>query len=151
LSTKFSTFVREVRGHARADGDAALHGSRYRRVLAHLERRAKIPPLVHSRADPVWSVAMRGVEDELVALGAARARTAALLTAAMTVVYFGFILLVAYGKPVLATELVPGLSLGIVLGAAVIVVAWVLTWIYVRWANGRYDPALARLRRGRPA
>ena len=31
--------------------------------------------------------------------------------------------------------LAPGLSLGMLLGALVIVVAWVLTWIYVRWAN----------------
>ena len=33
------------------------------------------------------------------------------------------------------------------LGALVIVVAWVLTWIYVRWANTHYDAALAGLRR----
>ena len=91
--------------------------------------------------------AMRGVEEELRVLGAARTRIAGLLTAAMMLVYFGFILLVAYGKHLLAAELVPGLSLGIALGAAVIVAAWGLTWIYVRWTNGHYDPALARLRR----
>ena len=33
------------------------------------------------------------------------------------------------------------------LGAGVIVVAWLLTWIYVRWANTHYDAALAGLRR----
>jgi len=89
---------------------------------------------------------MRGVDGDLRALGAARARIATILTAATVAVYFGFILLVAYGKALLAIELVPGLSLGILLGAAVIVVAWVLTWVYVRWANDRYDPTLARLR-----
>jgi uncharacterized membrane protein (DUF485 family) len=94
---------------------------------------------------------MRGGAGDLRGLGAARARIATLLTTAIVVVYFGFILLVAYGKPLLAIELVPGLSLGILLGAAVIVVAWVLTWVYVRWANDRYDPALARLRAERDA
>ena len=29
------------------------------------------------------------------------------------------------------------------LGALVIVVAWVLTWIYIRWANTHYDASAA--------
>jgi uncharacterized membrane protein (DUF485 family) len=32
------------------------------------------------------------------------------------------------------------------LGALVIVAAWVLTWIYVRWANTHYDASVDRLR-----
>ena len=59
----------------------------------------------------------------------------------MMVLYFGFILLVAYDKPLLGRLVVPGLSLGILLGALVIVAAWVLIWIYVRWANTHYDAA----------
>jgi uncharacterized membrane protein (DUF485 family) len=62
-------------------------------------------------------------------------------------IYFGFVLLIAYGKAVLATLILPGLSLGILLGALVIVSAWVLTWFYVRWANRHYDAAVTRLRR----
>lgn len=57
----------------------------------------------------------------------------------MMVLYFGFILLVAFRKPLLASALTPGLSLGILLGALVIVAAWILVWIYVRWANRNYD------------
>ena len=34
----------------------------------------------------------------------------------MTVIYVGFILLIAFNKPLLGTVLVPGLSLGILLG-----------------------------------
>ena len=34
----------------------------------------------------------------------------------------------------------------ILAGAFVIVAAWALTWVYVRWANHRYDPALHALR-----
>ena len=61
-------------------------------------------------------------------------------------VYFGFILLVAFNKPLLGTAIAPGLSLGILLGALVIVVAWVLTWIYIRWANAHYDTSVDGLR-----
>ncbi|MEN8160929.1 MAG: DUF485 domain-containing protein [Myxococcota bacterium] len=55
-------------------------------------------------------------------------------------------LLIAWAKPLLATQLVPGLTLGILLGALVIVVSWLLTWVYVRWANRHYDTALDELR-----
>ena len=88
-------------------------------------------------------------DEALRALAAARTRIALGLTAATVVVYFGFILLVAYGKPLLATLVAPGLTLGILLGALVIVVSWLLTWRYVRWANAHYDPALREIRRRR--
>ena len=75
-----------------------------------------------------------------------RWRLAASLTAVMVCVYFGFIALVAFKPLLLATPLDDGLTLGIVLGALVIVSAWVLTFVYVVWANRVYDPALAELR-----
>jgi uncharacterized membrane protein (DUF485 family) len=84
--------------------------------------------------------------EELKALDSARWRVAVCLTAAMMAVYFGFILLVAYDKPLLTRVITPGLSLGILLGALVIVAAWVLIWIYVRWANQHYDAKIAALR-----
>ena len=83
----------------------------------------------------------------LEAVSAARWRIAIALTVAMMLAYFGFILLVAFNKPLLGTLIAPGLSLGMLLGALVIVVAWVLTWVYVRWANEHYDSSLKRLRR----
>jgi len=82
----------------------------------------------------------------LVALAARRWRIARALTVSMLVTYFGFVLLVAYDKPLLGRILMPGLSLGILLGALVILVAWALTGIYVRWANRVYDAELARAR-----
>jgi uncharacterized membrane protein (DUF485 family) len=87
------------------------------------------------------------VSNKLRALDAARWRMAVSLTVAMTLVYVGFILLIAYGKPLLATIIVPGLSLGILLGALVILAAWILIVIYVYWANQHYDPAIAAIRR----
>jgi uncharacterized membrane protein (DUF485 family) len=80
-------------------------------------------------------------------VSAARWRVALSLTAAMMAAYFGFILLVAFNKPLLGILIAPGLSLGMLLGALVIVIAWALTWIYVRWANTHYDSSLDRLRK----
>ncbi|MBI2389400.1 MAG: DUF485 domain-containing protein [Deltaproteobacteria bacterium] len=80
-------------------------------------------------------------------LASMRARVALGLTAAMLVSYFGFILLVAFRKPMLGATIVPGLSLGIALGAAVIAIAWTLTGIYLRWAGARWDTAVEALRR----
>jgi uncharacterized membrane protein (DUF485 family) len=82
----------------------------------------------------------------LEAVSAARWRIAISLTIAMMVAYFGFILLVAFNKPLLGTLVTRGLSLGMLLGALVIVVAWLLTWAYVRWANTHYDASLDKLR-----
>jgi uncharacterized membrane protein (DUF485 family) len=82
-------------------------------------------------------------------LDSARWRVALTLTAALVCVYFGFILLVAYGRPLLAVQVVPGLTLGILLGALVIVASWILTWVYVRWAAAHYDPGIRALDRER--
>src|SRR5687768_18419661 len=82
----------------------------------------------------------------LEAVSAARWRIALSLTIAMMVVYFGFILLVAFNKPLLGTRIATGLSLGMLLGALVIVVAWALTWIYIHWANAHYDASIQGLR-----
>jgi uncharacterized membrane protein (DUF485 family) len=78
---------------------------------------------------------------ELVAVRSGFAWT---LSAAMLVIYFGFILLVAFARPLMAVKIGGGVtSLGIVLGLAVIVAAFVLTGIYVARANTRFD-ALTR-------
>lgn len=86
-------------------------------------------------------------DNELRSLAASRWKVAISLTVVMIATYFGFILLIAYDKAFLARLVRPGLSLGIVLGALVIVCSWLLTWLYVRWANGSYDERLNRLRR----
>jgi uncharacterized membrane protein (DUF485 family) len=88
-----------------------------------------------------------GEQAELEALAARRLRVSVVLTVLIVIVYFGFILLIAFGKETLGQILVPGLSLGILLGVVVILATWILTWIYVAWANRRYEPAARRLRR----
>jgi uncharacterized membrane protein (DUF485 family) len=78
-------------------------------------------------------------------IAARRWKVALALTGAMIALYFGFIALIAFDKPLLGRLLAPGLSIGIVLGACVIVCSWLLTWVYVRWANTRYDADLRSL------
>ncbi len=75
-----------------------------------------------------------------------RWRVAIALTAVVAAVYFGFILLVAYRKPFMGSLVAPGLSVGILLGALVIVAAWATTWYYVWWANRHFDAEITRLR-----
>jgi uncharacterized membrane protein (DUF485 family) len=84
---------------------------------------------------------------ELRALAARRTRVALGLTAGVFAIYFGFIAAVAWARSMMGSLIVPGLSVGILLGALVIVASWLLTWAYVRWANLRYDPVLRELRR----
>jgi uncharacterized membrane protein (DUF485 family) len=86
-------------------------------------------------------------EARLTALGAARWKIAGTLTAAVMLLYFGFIALIAYDKALLARPVGRGLTLGILLGAIVIVASWLLTWVYVRWANAHYDAAVGELSR----
>ncbi len=74
-----------------------------------------------------------------------RWRVGGALTAVMMAAYFAFILLVAFAKSTVGT-LVGDVSVGILLGASVIVLAPLLTAIYVRWANRTYDPAVTALR-----
>ena len=85
--------------------------------------------------------------EQLRSLAGTRNRIAVILTITMMVIYFGFIALIAFDKPLLARIVVPGLSLGILLGALVIVASWLLTWYYVRWANAHYDTALTAMGR----
>lgn len=82
----------------------------------------------------------------LEAMAASRWRIAGALTAATLVAYFGFILLIAFNKPLMGQLITPGLSIGILLGALVIAASWVFTGLYVLWANNRYDRALSRHR-----
>jgi uncharacterized membrane protein (DUF485 family) len=62
------------------------------------------------------------------------------LTLAMMVVYYGFILLVAFNKELLSQKLGAGvMTVGIPVGFGVIIFTIVITIIYVRRANTEFD------------
>ncbi len=63
-----------------------------------------------------------------------------ILTWLMMIVYYGFIMLVAYNKELMATKIGSGVTtLGMPIGLFVIVFTIVITGIYVRRANSEFD------------
>ncbi len=73
-------------------------------------------------------------------LKAKRTRFGWWLTLAMMVVYYGFILLVAFDKPFLSQRLGAGvMTVGIPVGFGVIVFTILITAYYVRRANREFD------------
>ena len=72
---------------------------------------------------------------------AMRNRYSIIMTIVSASAYYGFILLVAFEGPWLGTKLGAGMttSIGVPLGVGVIVFTIILTWIYVRRANGEFD------------
>lgn len=78
----------------------------------------------------------------------ARGRFGWMLATIMFVAYFGFVALIAFDKPFLAQPIREGgvTSLGILIGFALILLAILLTGLYVARANRDYDAALAALR-----
>ena len=68
------------------------------------------------------------------------------LTLVLFVVYYGYIVLIAVDKPFMAQKIGEVTTLGIPLGVLVILLSWVLTAIYVIWANKKHDPEVRELK-----
>ena len=69
-----------------------------------------------------------------------------LLTASMLVVYYGFILLIAFNKELLSAKTGAGvMTWGMPVGLLVIVFTVIITGIYVRRANTQYDELTAAI------
>lgn len=67
------------------------------------------------------------------------------LTIIIMTVYFGFMGLIAFNPRALSARVANG-TLGIPLGIGLIILAWILTGIYVRWANSRYDTLVEQVK-----
>jgi uncharacterized membrane protein (DUF485 family) len=68
------------------------------------------------------------------------------LTWAMMIVYYGFILLVAFNKEFLSQKLGAGvMTIGVPIGFGVIVFTVIITVIYVKRANSEYDDLTAAI------
>jgi uncharacterized membrane protein (DUF485 family) len=77
-----------------------------------------------------------------------RTRFGWLLAFAMLIVYYGFILLIAFNKEALSVPLAGGATTtGIPVGLFVIVFTVLITGMYVRHANHRYDELVAAIHR----
>jgi uncharacterized membrane protein (DUF485 family) len=69
-----------------------------------------------------------------------------ILTILELVLYFGFIALIAFNKPFLASKISGAISIGIPIAVATIFFSWVLTGIYIRWANTKYDVLVKKVK-----
>jgi uncharacterized membrane protein (DUF485 family) len=67
------------------------------------------------------------------------------LTGVTLLVYYGFILLIAFKRDLFASKVAGNVTFGILLGIGVIITCWLLTGVYVRWANQKYDAMVARI------
>src|SRR5574340_987596 len=71
-----------------------------------------------------------------------------ILTVLELVLYFGFIALIAFNKPFLAQKMSEGkaTTIGIPIAVGTILLSWVLTGIYIFWANTKYDSMVKKLK-----
>jgi uncharacterized membrane protein (DUF485 family) len=83
---------------------------------------------------------------EFRALVSKRWTVSIVLLVLLFVSYYGYILLIATDRALASTRIGAVTTLAIPLGIAAIVAAWVLTGIYVWWANRKYDPEVERLK-----
>lgn len=77
-----------------------------------------------------------------------RTRLGWVLTIIMLVVYYGYVLLIAFDKDLLAAKIGQGvMTWGMPIGLFVIVFTVVITGLYVRHANGTYDELTEQIKR----
>ncbi len=84
---------------------------------------------------------------KFISLVAKRNRYSFIMTSLMMIVYFGYILLIAFNKEWLATKVAPGMvmTIGIPMGLGVILFTIIITIVYVRRANTEFDTEAAQV------
>lgn len=85
-------------------------------------------------------------DKDFLELARRKTRITAILTALTLASYYGYIFLIAFRTEILGYKFTTNVTLGIPLGIGVIVFSWVLTGIYVRWANRNYDVMVKQLK-----
>ena len=68
------------------------------------------------------------------------------LTILELVLYFGFIALIAFNKPFLSQKLSGAITVGIPIAVGTIILSWIFTGIYIRWANNKYDVLVKKVK-----
>ncbi len=76
-----------------------------------------------------------------------RSKFAWTLSIIMLVVYYAFIMTIAFNPALLGTKIGSGvMTVGIPVGISIIIIAFVLAGIYVRRANGEFDALTQQVR-----
>jgi uncharacterized membrane protein (DUF485 family) len=69
-----------------------------------------------------------------------------ILTAIMFFSYMSFLYVLAYQKEYLTPYVAGKFTIGLLSALSLIVLAWILTGVYVYWANTIYNPAVEQLK-----
>jgi uncharacterized membrane protein (DUF485 family) len=85
--------------------------------------------------------------DRFKALMRKRWSVSIILTTLLFIIYYGYILVVGFGKGWLSEKIGVYTNNGIVLGVLVIILSWALTGIYVIWANNYYDKEVEAIKK----
>ena len=87
-------------------------------------------------------------DEDFKALSSKKDIVSIVLTILELVLYFGFIGLIAFNKPFLAQKMSEGgaTTIGIPIAVGTILGSWVLTWIYIFWANSTYDTEVKKVK-----
>jgi uncharacterized membrane protein (DUF485 family) len=87
-------------------------------------------------------------DEDFKALSSQKNTISIILTILELLLYFGFIGLIAFNKPFLAQKLSEGsaTTIGIPIAVGTILGSWVLTGIYIFWANSKYDSEVKKVK-----
>ncbi len=96
-----------------------------RAILDHVRQNPKYKELVTKRSRFAWTLAFL-----------------------MLLLYYSFIMVIAFAPAKLGTPIAEGsvITVGLPIGVAIIVLSFVLTGIYVRRANGEFDDLTRQLK-----
>jgi len=62
------------------------------------------------------------------------------------VLYFGFVTLIAFNKTFLSAKLSGAITVGIPVAVGTILLSWILTGVYILWANNKYDALVKKVK-----
>src|SRR5208283_3492587 len=78
-------------------------------------------------------------DEDFKSLSARKKLVSLILTLLEMILFFGFIALISFNRPFLSVRLAGTMTVGIPLAVGAILFSWVLTGVYVWWANNKYD------------
>jgi uncharacterized membrane protein (DUF485 family) len=76
-----------------------------------------------------------------------RTSISVILTIIICVVYFTFLLIIAFDKELLANKIGENITLGLPVGVGLIIFTWLITGFYVYWSNHSYDKNVLNLKK----
>jgi uncharacterized membrane protein (DUF485 family) len=85
-------------------------------------------------------------DSDFKSLSAQKNSISIILTILELVLYFGFIALIAFNKPYLSQKFSGAITIGIPIAVGTIFFSWVLTGIYIFWANNKYDVLVKKVK-----